>query len=266
MSFKLGVLKTLKQLLQNWLVKNSINPDRESAERSDTISILMASGDALIQFAGGLCASGILSHDSPLLLHIILDFYVLVSNIYIRFNLPLIVLPPPAVFYAALLCTDSVNLDQLCFIMRRFRDNLMMAKKNEQSHMLVNISHQPYQVYNQYLTAMVGCLWTSQAFNQDTHPQGIKMAPELFVQANVPMYKRAFNIIHHPALLGYSVAFLRERLSEEQMFDLHLLKGKYWDIFIEYVSNYGLTDFKLFIERSVKRVHSKKTEQGSLQS
>ncbi|XP_077139544.1 centromere protein I [Ranitomeya variabilis] len=265
MSFKIGVLKTLKQLLQNWLVKNSINPDHESAERSDTISVLMASGDALIQFAGGLCTSGILSHDSPLLLHIILDFYVLVSNIYIRFNLPLIVLPPPAVFYAALLCTDSVNLNQLCFIMSRFRDNIMMVKKNKQIHMLVNISHQTYQVYNQYLTAMVGCLWTSQAFNQDTHPQGIKMAPELFVQANVPMYKKAFNIIHHPALLGYSVAFLRERLSEEQMFDLHLLKGKYWDFFIEYVSNYGLTDFKLFIERSVKRVYSKTTEQRSLQ-
>ncbi|XP_073429190.1 centromere protein I isoform X2 [Dendrobates tinctorius] len=134
MSFKIDVLKTLKGLLQNWLVKNSVGPDDGSAERSDTISSLMASGDALIQFTGSLCTSGILSVscDSPLLLHIILDFYVLVCNIYTWFNLPLIVLPPPAVFYTALLCTDSVNLNQLCFIMLRFRDNLTMAKRNEQ--------------------------------------------------------------------------------------------------------------------------------------
>ncbi|XP_073495794.1 centromere protein I isoform X2 [Phyllobates terribilis] len=268
MSFKIDVLKTLKRLLQNWLVKYSAGPDHESAERNATLSSLMTCGDALIQFTGGLCTSGILSQDSPLLLNTILDFYKLVSEMFIQFNFPLVVLPPSAVFYTALLCTDSVNLNQLCFIMHRYRDNILMAKRNEQvktSDMLVNISSQTCEVYNQYLTTMVGCLWTSQAFNQDTHPQGIKMTPELFVQANVPMYKTAFNIIYHPALLSFSIALLRDKLSEELMFDLHLLKGKYWDTYIDFVSNYGMADFILFIERSVKRVHSKKETERSLQ-
>lgn len=269
LSFKIDVLKTLKDLLQNWLVKYSVCPDHRSADPNDTMSGLMTTVEDLIQFTGRLCTLGIHFHKRPLLLHIILDFYKLVSDVYVRFNLPLIVLPPPAVFYAGLLCTDSVNLNQLCYIMYRYRDNLLTAKMNEQlktSQVLLNISSQTFQVYNQYLTAMVGCLWTSQAFTHDNHPQGIKMKPELLETAGVPTYKRTFNIVFHPALFGFAAAFLRDRLSEDKMFELHLLKGQYWDTYIEFLYCEGMTDLKLFLETSVNRVSSKRKEEHELQS
>ncbi|XP_071981880.1 centromere protein I isoform X2 [Engystomops pustulosus] len=260
LNFKIDVLRALKDLLQNWLVKHSVCPN--STDKNDTMSGLMTSFDDMIQFTGRLSTLGIQMHNSSLLLHVILDFYKLVSDVYVQSYLPLIVLPPPAVFYAALLCTDSVNLNQLCYIMYRYRENLLTAKNNEQlktSHVLLNISSQTFQLYNQYLTAMVGCLWTSQAFSQDNHPQGIKMAPEILEKAGVPTYKKTFNIVFHPALLSFAVTFLRDRLSEDKMFELNLLKGQYWDEYIEFLYGEGMTDLKLFLESSVNRVSSKKT-------
>ncbi|XP_040261771.1 centromere protein I [Bufo bufo] len=264
LSFKIDMLKALKKLLLNWLLKHSVCPDHGSADQNDTLSGLMTSMDEMIQFTGRLCSLGIQMHNSPLLLHIILDFYKLVSDIYLWFNLPLIILPPPAVFYAALLCTDSANLNQLCYIMHRYRNNLLTAKRNEKrktNQVPLNISSQTYQVYNQYLTAMVGCLWTSQAFSSDSHPQGIKMAPELLVKTGVLTYKKAFNIVFHPALMSFAVTFLKDRLSEDKMFDLHLLKGQYWDAYLEFLYSEGMTDLKLFLENSVNRVSSKKREE-----
>ncbi|KAM4019407.1 centromere protein I, partial [Anomaloglossus baeobatrachus] len=261
MSGKIDVLTTLKKLLLNWLVKYSVDPDPRSADGSEAESDLMTAANSLIQFAGCLCTLGLLSHNRPLLLHVIMDFYTLVSDLYVQFNLPLIILPPPAVFYTALLCTDSVNLNQLCSIMYRYRNNLLTAKRDEQQksgHQLLNISSQMYAAYNQYLTAMVGCLWTSQGFYHDNHPQGIKVDPELFREADIPMYRKAFNLVYHPALLSCSIAFMKHRLSEEHMFDLHLLTGKHWDAYIEFLSSCGITDFKLFLESSVNRVSSKK--------
>ncbi|XP_075690354.1 centromere protein I [Rhinoderma darwinii] len=268
LSFKIDVLKTLKKLLQNWLVKHSVFPDHGSADKNDTMSGLMTSVDDMIQFTGRLCTLGIQMHNSPLLLHIILDFYTLVSDVYVRFYLPLIVLPPPAVFYAALLCTDSVNLNQLCYIMCRYRENLLTAKRNEQlkTSQVLNISTQTFQLYNQYLTTMVGCLWTSQAFSHDNHPQGIKMDPELLEKAGVPTYKTTFNIVFHPALLSFAATFQKDRLSEDQMFELHLLKGRYWDSYIEFLCSAEMTDLKHFIDRSVNRVGTKKKEKHELRS
>ncbi|XP_069841838.1 centromere protein I isoform X2 [Dendropsophus ebraccatus] len=269
LSFKINVIKTLKELLLNWLVKHSVCPDHKSANKNETMSGLMTSVDDLIEFTGRLCTLGIQLHNSPLLLHIILDFYRLVSDVYVRFHLPLIVFPPPAVFYAALLCTDSFNLNQLCYIMYRYRDNLLTTKKDEQlkkSQVLLNISSQTFQLYNQYLTAMVGCLWTSQAFTYDNHPQGIRIAPELLEKAGVPAYKKTFNLVFHPALLSFAVNFLRDRYSEDKMFELSLLKGRSWDAYIEFLYSEGMTDLKMFIENSVNRVSSKKKEEQELQS
>lgn len=79
-----------------------------------------------------------------------------------------------------------------------------------QARVLLNINSQTFKLYNQYLTAMVGCLWTSQAFTQDPHPQGIKMSPEVLEMAGVASYKRAFNIVFHPALMAFSFSFLHQ--------------------------------------------------------
>ncbi|XP_066437731.1 centromere protein I isoform X2 [Eleutherodactylus coqui] len=263
-SFLIDALKSMKALLQNWLVKHTVYPELRSSDKNESMSSLMNSMEDMIQFTGRLCSLAIQLHNGPLMLHVILDFYTLVSDVYVRFHLPVIVLPPPAVFYAALLCTDSVNLNQLCYIMHRYRENLLSAKKNEKpktSHSLLNINSQTFQLYNQYLSAMVGCLWTSQAFSNDSHPQGVKMQPELLEKTGVQTYKKTFNIVYHPALQSFAISFLRDRLSEDRMFELNILKGRYWDTYIEFLHSEGLTDLKLFVESSVNRVSSKKKEE-----
>ncbi|XP_063793014.1 centromere protein I [Pseudophryne corroboree] len=266
--FKLDVLKMLKKLLQNWLIRHSVSVELGIANNDDT-SGLMTSVDNIIQFTTQLGILGLDMHDSPLILHFILDFYALVCDIYVRFSLPLIVLPPARVFYTALLCTDAVNLNQLCYIMYRYRENLLTAKRTERQNtgnVPFPVSKQTFEEYNQYLSTMVGCLWTSQALQYDTHPQGIKLAPEVLENAGVPLNKKRFNIVFHPALMGFAAFFIRERFPQENMFQLNVLQGKYWDEYIDSLYNKGLCGLKLFIESSVNRVSSKKKQEDELPS
>ncbi|KAM8952846.1 centromere protein I [Pelodytes ibericus] len=260
--FKCSVIESLKGLLQNWLVWHSVCAEKvytDRASKHNTMSGLLTSVEDLIQFTGRLATLGLQIQSSALLLHFILDFYEIVCDMYVRFDLPLVVLPPPGVFYPALLCTDSVNLDQLCYIMYRYRTNLVTVKDRERhkrDKIYLNISSQTFQEYNQYLTAMVGCLWTSQAFHQDSHPQGIQLAPEVLADTGIPNYKKAFNIVFHPALKGYSSSFLSQRLSEDKMFQLHLIKGNSWNKYLDFLYDQGMNGLKLFIESSVTRVSS----------
>lgn len=71
-------------------------------------------------------------------------------------------------------------------------------------------SSQTYQEYNQYIIAMVGCLWTSSAFQKDIHPQGLCMDDKLLSKTAVKELKTSFNIVNHPAMMGYSVQFLQQ--------------------------------------------------------
>jgi len=46
--------------------------------------------------------------------------FLQVCDMYLRYNLPLLIMPPAGVFYPALLSMDSVSLNQLCYIMYRY--------------------------------------------------------------------------------------------------------------------------------------------------
>lgn len=46
--------------------------------------------------------------------------FLQVCDMYLKYNLPLLIMPPAGVFYPALLSMDSVNLNQLCHIMYRY--------------------------------------------------------------------------------------------------------------------------------------------------
>lgn len=46
--------------------------------------------------------------------------FLQVCDIYLKYKLPLLIMPPAGVFYPALLSMDSVNLNQLCYIMYRY--------------------------------------------------------------------------------------------------------------------------------------------------
>lgn len=57
---------------------------------------------------------------------------------------------------------------------------------------------------------MVGCLWTSSVFQKDIHPQGLRMDDELLKKMAVQEFKTSFNIVNHPAMIGYAVLFLEQ--------------------------------------------------------
>lgn len=43
-----------------------------------------------------------------------------VCDTFLKYGLPLMVMPPPGVFYSALLATDPVSVDRLAYIMHRW--------------------------------------------------------------------------------------------------------------------------------------------------
>ncbi|KAL4695111.1 hypothetical protein H8959_000206, partial [Pygathrix nigripes] len=214
-----SVLQSLKELLQNWLLWLSMDIHMKPVTNSPletTLGGSMNSVSKLIHYVGWLSTTAMrLESNSTFLLHFILDFYEkVVCDIYINYNLPLVVLFPPGIFYSALLSLDTSILNQLCFIMHRYRKNLTAAKKNElvqKTKSEFNFSSKTYQEFNHYLTSMVGCLWTSKPFGK-----GIYIDPEILEKTGVTEYKNSLNVIHHPSFLSYAVSFLLQESPEER--------------------------------------------------
>ncbi|XP_064569196.1 centromere protein I isoform X1 [Zonotrichia leucophrys gambelii] len=256
--FKCSVLESLKELLQNWLIRSVIQMDLEISSVNTTLSGLVNTVAELVHFVGWISTVAMrLENNSTFLLYFILDFYGTVCDIYLKYNLPLLIMPPAGVFYPALLSMDSVNLNQLCYIMYRYRANLVAAKENELSKKKIlqfKFSNRTYQEYNQYIIAMVGCLWTSSAFQKDTHPQGLCMDDKLLSKSAVKEVKSSFNIVYHPAMMGYSVKFLQQICPGDTALNFKLIKGKKWDWYLEYLYSQGLRGLKAFIESSISRV------------
>ncbi|KFQ51557.1 Centromere protein I, partial [Nestor notabilis] len=257
--FKCSVLESLKGLLQNWLNWQMVHLDSASDSRihslNTTFSGLLNMVAELIHFVGMISTVALrLESDHTFLLYFILDFYETVCDMYLKYNLPLLIMPPAGVFYPMLLSMDSVSLNQLCYIMYRYRTNLVAAKENEQSKKEIQqfrFSNETYKEYNQYITAMVGCLWTSNAFQKDIHPQGLRMDDELLNKTAVEEFRTSFNIVYHPAMIGYAVLFLQQACPGDITFNFNLIK-KNW--YLEYLYAQGLEGLKVFIESSINRV------------
>ncbi|XP_005527572.1 PREDICTED: centromere protein I [Pseudopodoces humilis] len=255
--FKCSVLESLKELLQNWLNCNVIQVDLEFSLNT-TLSGLVNVVAELVHFVGWISTVALrLENNSTFLMYFILDFYETVCDMYLKYNLPLLIMPPAGVFYPALLSMDSVNLNQLCYIMYRYRTNLVAAKENELNKKKIlqfKFSNQTYQEYNKYIIAMVGCLWTSSAFQKDIHSQGLRMDDKLLSKTAVKEIKNSFNIVYHPALMGYSLQFLQQVSPDDTTLNFKLIKGKKWDWYLEYLYSQGLKGLKVFIESSISRV------------
>ncbi|XP_015987663.2 centromere protein I isoform X2 [Rousettus aegyptiacus] len=253
--FKCSVLECLKELLQNWLLWLSVNIHRKTVLDSPletTFGESMNSVSELIHYVGWLSTNAMrLESNSTFLLHFVLDFYEKVCDIYINYNIPLVVLFPPGIFYLALLSLDSSILNQLCYIMHRYRKNLTAAKKNElvlKTKSEFIFSSKAYQEYNRYLTAMVGCLWTSKPFQKGSY-----IDPEVFKKVGVAKYKKSLNLVHHPALLSYAVSFLLQEQPEERTVHVSSIRGKKWNWYLDYLFSEGLQGLKLFIRSSIHR-------------
>ncbi|XP_009950912.1 PREDICTED: centromere protein I [Leptosomus discolor] len=260
--FKCSVIESLKELLQNWLNWHVIHldaePDSQVHSLNTTLSGVVNIVAELIHFVGWISTVALRLESNPtFLLYFILDFYEIVCDMYLRYNLPLLVMPPAGVFYPALLSMDSVSLNQLCYIMYRYRTNLVAAKDNELSKKKIlqfKFSSETYQEYNRYIIAMVGCLWTSSVFQKDIHPQGLCMDYELLKKTAVQEFKAGFNIVYHPAMMGYALLFLREASPGDTTFNFSLIKGKKWNWYLEYLYAQSLKGLKVFIESSINRV------------
>ncbi|KAB1252601.1 Centromere protein I, partial [Camelus dromedarius] len=216
--FKCSVLQCLKELLQNWLLWLSMDIHLKSVTNSPletTLGGSMNSVSELIHYVGWLSTTAMrLESNSTFLLHFILDFYEKVCDTYINYNLPLVVLFPPGVFYPALLSLDPSILNQLCYILDRYRKNLTAAKENElvpKTKSEFSFSSKTYQEFNHYLTAMVGCLWTSKPFQK-----GLYIDAKALEKAAVAEYKNSLNLVHHPAFMSYTVSFLLQEWPEER--------------------------------------------------
>uniref|UniRef100_A0A8C7E3X2 Centromere protein I n=1 Tax=Naja naja TaxID=35670 RepID=A0A8C7E3X2_NAJNA len=244
-----SVLESLRELLLNWLNWHFLQADMTSENTS--ISSLVNSITELIQFVGQLSTIALhLENNSAFLMHFVLDFYEIVCNdMFQKYKIPLLVIPPAGVFYPALLSMNSVTVDQLCHIMFRYRTNLIAAKK----YLQIKFSRQICQEYNQYITSMVGCLWTSNFFQTDSHPQGIYMEPRLLEKTSVQEYRKALNIVYHPALTGYAILFMQQIQPEDKIPDIKLIQGRRWDWYLEYLYSQELQGLKVFIESSIRR-------------
>ncbi|XP_053230860.1 centromere protein I, partial [Podarcis raffonei] len=252
--FKYEVLESLRELLLNMLnchmqadMATESNVDVLNTTQVDLISSLAE----LIHFVNRLSTVGLcLENNSTLLMNVILDFYETVSDIYLKYNLPLVIMLPTGVFYPALLSMNSATLDQLCYIMYRYRINLVAAKQKPQIKKF-KLSHQICQEYNRYLSTIVGYLWTSQAFQESPCPQGIQLDPEVLEMTRVKDHRKGFNVVFHPALMGYAMLFLKKMQPEDTTLNFRFIRGARWGWYQEFLYSQGLQGLKLFIESSI---------------
>lgn len=253
--FKCSILQSLNELLQNWLLWLSMDVCMQpmtSSPIETTLDGSMNSVSKLIDYVGWMSTIALrLERNSPLLLHFILDFYEKVCDIYVNYDLPLVVLLPPMIFHSALLSLDASILNQLCYIMHRYHNNLVAAKKKEslqKAKLELNFSSKTYKEFNHYLTVMVDCLWTSKPFKK-----GVYIDPESLEETGVAEYKYSLNLAHHPSLLSYVASFLLQESPEERTTRMNSVWGKKWNSYLEYLFSEGLQGLQLFIKSSIRR-------------
>ncbi|XP_020819083.1 centromere protein I isoform X2 [Phascolarctos cinereus] len=248
---KCSVLYSLKQLLENWLLWHAMKVSMKStlSISADTPMIALNSVSELIYYVGWLSTIALrLEKNSSFLLHFILDFFEMVSDMYLNYNLPLVVIFPRGVFYPALLTSDSIALNRLCYIMYRYRVNLTASKENALIYQERLKFNKTYQEFNEYVTALVDCLWTSTSFEKDHY---LYIDPQILEKTKIREYKKSLNLINHPALLPYSINFLLQGWPNEKELSLSSIQKKKWNWYLDYLLLEELHGLHLFMESSL---------------
>uniref|UniRef100_A0A3Q2GCN4 Centromere protein I n=1 Tax=Cyprinodon variegatus TaxID=28743 RepID=A0A3Q2GCN4_CYPVA len=256
-----GLIECLNNMLLKWLTWHSVyalEDDLDISLHSHTSINITLSGfkDSvmdLVCFVGRLASVGLqLEGCHSLLLSFVLDFYETVCDTFLKFGLPLVVMPPPGVFYPAMFATDPVSLDRLAYIMNRYKMNLTSAKSQEKvtSHAF-HISRQTYQEFNNYLAFMVNCLWNSSMRCPETD---IQLSEELLAKSGVPQPWMRFDLIHHPAFMMYAVEFHQKCWPGRKDMDLNSIKqAKPWSWYLEFLFTQGFGGLKDFFQNNISR-------------
>uniref|UniRef100_A0A6Q2ZJT6 Centromere protein I n=1 Tax=Esox lucius TaxID=8010 RepID=A0A6Q2ZJT6_ESOLU len=241
--FKCSVIECLNDMLLKWLTWHSVYSVEDGLDISlnshtpmnMTLSGFMDSVMELVLFVGRLATVGLqLEGCSSLLLSFVLDFYETVCDMFLKFELPLVVMPPVGVFYPALFATDPVSVDRLCFIMCRYKQNLTAAKFQQQEHVF-HISSQTYREFNRYQLLMVSTLWNSRLFQPG---MAVEVDHNLLALSKVPEPSASFTLIRHPAFVGYAL-------------DFHLKAGKHWEWYLEFLFSHGYLGLQQFVQSNI---------------
>nr|XP_057932015.1 centromere protein I [Doryrhamphus excisus] len=258
--FKCGLLECLNRMLTKWLTWHSVyvlEDDLDISLNSHTFINMSLSGfkdsvKELVHFVGRLATVGLqVESCHSLLLSFILDFYETVCDMFLKYGLPLIVMPPPGIFYPALLATDSVSVDRLAYIMYRYKVNLTSAKSQEKLTEAFHISRQTFREFNNYVVDMVNCLWNSKMFRGGT---GVQLNEELLLKSEVAQYWSSFDLVHHPAFMGYAVDFHAKCWPERKVMELTSIKNsKVWDWYLEYVFIQGYDGLRHFVHTNIRQ-------------
>ncbi|XP_077387527.1 centromere protein I isoform X2 [Festucalex cinctus] len=260
--FKCGLLEVLNSMLRNWLLRHSVYTldDDLDISISSHVSVYMTLSGykdsvlQLVQFVGHLAAVGLqLESCNLLLLHFILDFYETVCDIFLKFGLPLLIIPPPGVFYPALLAADPVSVDRLAYIMHRYKVNLEFAKSQIKITQAFHINSQTLSEFNHYVVDMVNLLWNGKMFQSSVH---LQLNEDLLQRSQVPDCSSSFHLIHHPAFLGYAIDFHRKCWPDKDI-DLNAIKQvRPWRWYMEYLFSQGYTGLQLFSLTVIRRESS----------
>ncbi|XP_069749211.1 centromere protein I isoform X2 [Narcine bancroftii] len=259
--FKCSVIDSITTLLVNWLTWHSVyvtQIDREiysgsGSPPNPSLSGLVNSVFELVEFCGRMFTVALqMETYNSLLLHFILNFYETISDMYLKYSLPMVVMPPDGIFYPALLSLESVSLNQLCHILYRYRTNLIALKSldpNKNVHIGLKMNRKIFQQYNTFVRATISCLWTSGNFAQDISLMGIGIEDHLLDQIKILDSKHSFNIVNHPALMGYAINFIKKGWPNGRK-KLNAIQGKAWNGYVKYLYNQGLDGLKYFLESS----------------
>ncbi|XP_077434075.1 centromere protein I [Vanacampus margaritifer] len=272
--FKCGLLDVLNSMLRNWLIWHSVytlDDDDLDISISNHVSVYMTlsgykdSVSQLVQFVAHLAAVGLqLESCNLLLLNFILDFYETVCDIFLKFGLPLIIMPPPGVFYPALLSADPVSVDQLAYIMHRYKVNLEFAKSQMKITKAFHINSQTLSEFNHYVVDLVNFLWNGKTFQSKAY---LQLDEDLLQRSKVPECSSSFNFVHHPAFIGYAIDFHRKCWPDKDL-DLNAIKQvRPWGWYMEYLFSQGFNGLQLFSLTVIRRPASEgdKERSGTLQ-
>ncbi|ROL47078.1 Centromere protein I [Anabarilius grahami] len=254
--FKCSVIECLNSMLVKWLTWHSVSASdggldislNSNSTMTMTLSGFMDSVMELVHFVGLLSSEGLrLENCHILLLNQSLAFYETVCDMFVKYSLPLIIMPPAGVFYPALFATDSISVDRLGYIMYRYRKNLTLAKKQEQQREKTpHISRNTYKEFNRNLQAMVNSMWNSWWCIPGSD---LEIDKELIALSKVAEPWCRFDLIHHPALFSYAIEFHQRCWPERKDVDLGSIKtGKYWNWYMEFLFNQGFDGLKNFIQ------------------
>ncbi|XP_070959113.1 centromere protein I-like isoform X1 [Oncorhynchus clarkii lewisi] len=259
--FKCSVIDCLNNMLLKWLTWHSVYALEDGLDISlnshtpmnMTLSGFMDSVMELVRFVGRLATVGLqLEGCHSLLLSFILDFYETVCNMFLKYGLPLVVMPPAGVFYPALFATDPVSVDRLSYIMYRYKTNLTSAKcQQQETKQAFHISRQTCQEFNHYLLFMVSCLWNSKMFLPG---MAIEVDQELLALSKVPEPWTSFDLNHHPAFLGCALDFHHKCWPERKDIDFNSIKAaKPWNWYMEFLFSQGFQGLQQFVQSSINR-------------